>query len=105
MGFDPENVTKVVHACPPRNISQYFQEIGRAGRRGQPAVATLYYNSRNIAKNLPGMNDDMISYCKNNASCLRNQLLSVFGFEKDTSLIGCKCCSFCKENCTCEECV
>ena len=31
VGFDPENVTNIVHACPPRNISQYFQEIGRAG--------------------------------------------------------------------------
>lgn len=31
MGFDPENVTRVIHANPPRNISQYFQEVGRAG--------------------------------------------------------------------------
>ena len=37
MGFDPENVTHIIQACPPRNITQYFQEIGRAG---QPATAT-----------------------------------------------------------------
>ncbi|KAH3886485.1 hypothetical protein DPMN_010495 [Dreissena polymorpha] len=84
MGFDPENVTHIIHACPPRNITQYFQEIGRAGRRGQPATTTLYYSSRNIAKTLPGINDNIISYCKNESSCLRNQLLSVFGFQKDT---------------------
>ncbi|XP_021339507.1 uncharacterized protein LOC110440673, partial [Mizuhopecten yessoensis] len=54
MGFDPSNVTQVIHASPPRNVSQYLQEIGRAGRRGQTASATLYYNNRDIAKDLPG---------------------------------------------------
>lgn len=38
MGFDPSNVTQVIHTCPPRDLSQYFQEVGRAGRRGQRAV-------------------------------------------------------------------
>lgn len=36
MGFDPKNVTHIIHACPPRNMSQYLQEIWRAGRCGQP---------------------------------------------------------------------
>ncbi|KAH3774220.1 hypothetical protein DPMN_175595 [Dreissena polymorpha] len=100
MGFDPKIVTHIIHACPPRNITQYFQEIGRAGRRDQPATATLNYSSRNIAKKLPGINDNIISYCKNDASCLKSQLLSVFGFQKDTRIEDCKCCSFCRENCT-----
>ena len=38
MGFDPPCIDRVIHTCP-RNISQYLQEIGRAGRRGQPAEA------------------------------------------------------------------
>lgn len=62
MGFDPKNVTHVIHACP-------------------------------------------LNYCKTDSSCLRNQLLSVFGFKKDKSIIDCKCCSFCAENCICESCV
>jgi hypothetical protein len=37
MGFDPSNLMQVIHTCPPRDISQYFQEVVRAGRRGQPA--------------------------------------------------------------------
>ena len=32
LGFDPKNVTKIIHTCSPRDISQYLQEIGRAGR-------------------------------------------------------------------------
>lgn len=51
MGFDPKIVTKGIHTCPQRDLSQYFQEIGRAGRRGQPAQAILYYNNRDIARN------------------------------------------------------
>lgn len=105
MGFDPKNVTHVIHACSPRNVSQYLQEIGRAGRSGQTSHATLYYCNRDIGKNLPGINDDIINYCKTDSSCLRNQLLSVFGFKKDKSIIDCKCCSFCAENCICESCV
>ena len=105
MGFDPKNVTNIVHACPPRNVAQYFQEIGRAGRQGQLSKATLFYSARNIARNLPGINEDIISYCTNNTSCLRNELLSVFGYEKDTNIVGCTCCSFCKTNCTCIDCL
>lgn len=105
MGFDPKNVTHIIHACPPRNMSQYLQEIGRAGRCGQPSFATLFYSNRDIGKNLPGIKEDIINYCKNDSSCLRNQLLSVFGFEKKESIIDYKCCSFCAENCICESCV
>lgn len=105
MGLDPKNVTHIIHACPPRNMSQYLQEIGRADRCGQPSFATLFYSNRDIGKNLPGIKEDIINYCKNDSSCLRNQLLSVFGFEKKESIIDCKCCSFCDENCICESCV
>lgn len=97
MGFDPENVTHVVHSCPTRNISQYFQEVGRAGRRGQPSVASLYYSTRNIARNLPGITEDIIQYCKNDTSCLRNCIHSVFGFEKNSDIVNCKCCCICKK--------
>ncbi|CAG2216755.1 recQ [Mytilus edulis] len=103
MGFDPTCITRVIHASPPRSVSQYLQEIGRAGRRGQASEAILYYNKRDIAKNLPGISDDIISYC-NTESCLRTNLLSVFGYLKSSSLQGCACCCFCKKTCTCENC-
>jgi ATP-dependent DNA helicase RecQ len=62
LGFDPRNVTHVIHSCPPRNLSQYLQGIGRAGRQGQSSRAALHYSNRDIAKNLPGINDNIGLY-------------------------------------------
>lgn len=67
MGFDPKNVTHIIHACPPRNMSQYLQEIGRAGRCGQPSFATLFYSNRDIGNNLPGIKEDIIN-CSNSVT-------------------------------------
>ena len=95
MGFDPPSVTRVIHAKPPRDLSQYLQEIGRAGRRGQNATAILYYNNRDIAKNLPGIEEDIIEYCKNTDRCLRDLLLEPFGFQKSEDIVKEQCCSYC----------
>ena len=106
MRFDLCDVTKIILTCPPRNMTQCLQEIGRAGRRGQSACAVLYFNNKDIGRNLPGIKTDIIEYCKNDSNCLRNQLLSVFGFTKDMSKYAmlCKCCSICKEKCDCSFC-
>ncbi|KAJ8300059.1 hypothetical protein KUTeg_021578 [Tegillarca granosa] len=68
MGFDPPSIKHIIHMKPPRNLNNYFQEIGRAGRRGQISKATLYYCNADISKNLPGITDDIISYCKSDLS-------------------------------------
>lgn len=95
MGFDPPSVTRIIHAKPPRNLSQYLQEIGRAGRRGQNATAILYFNKSDIAKNLPGIQEDIIKYCKNTDQCLRELLLEPFGFKKSENIDKAQCCSYC----------
>lgn len=61
MKFDPRNVSRVVHTCPPRNALQYLQEIGRAGRQGHSSRATLYFGNRDIATNIPGIKEDIIT--------------------------------------------
>lgn len=43
MGVHKENVCQVIHETMPANISNYMQEIGRAGRDGKQAVAILLY--------------------------------------------------------------
>jgi ATP-dependent DNA helicase RecQ len=48
MGIDKPDTRFVVHAEPADSIDSYYQEIGRAGRDGKPALAVLVYRQEDL---------------------------------------------------------
>jgi ATP-dependent DNA helicase RecQ len=48
MGIDKPDVRFVVHADVSESLDAYYQEIGRAGRDGAPALAVLLYRSEDL---------------------------------------------------------
>ena len=44
MGINKADIRQVIHESLPSTVANYMQEIGRAGRDGQPALAILVYS-------------------------------------------------------------
>jgi ATP-dependent DNA helicase RecQ len=48
MGIDKPDVRFVAHASVPDSLDTYYQQIGRAGRDGEPARAVLFHRSQDL---------------------------------------------------------
>ena len=93
MGIDKSNVRFVAHLSLPSSIESYYQEIGRAGRDGNPAETLLLYGLNDLFQRRRFIESDgddyqhklrenkrldsLLAYCET-PICRKKALLSYF---------------------------
>jgi ATP-dependent DNA helicase RecQ len=104
MGIDKSNVRWVVHYSLPKNLENYYQEIGRAGRDGAKADTLLFYsyNDYMTLKDMIGQNgnaelqlaklDRMKEYA-DSLACRRRILLNYFSEDSSENCGNCDICA------------
>ncbi|HYP45006.1 MAG TPA: RecQ family ATP-dependent DNA helicase [Propionibacteriaceae bacterium] len=50
MGVDKPNIRFVLHHEAPESLDNYYQEVGRAGRDGHPAVGALFFRPEDLSQ-------------------------------------------------------
>ena len=59
MGIDKPDIRYVLHATIPASVEAYYQELGRAGRDGEPAEALMLYGIRDISRRRSLIDSDL----------------------------------------------
>jgi ATP-dependent DNA helicase RecQ len=113
MGIDRPDVRAVIHLGPPGSIEAYYQEVGRAGRDGAPALGLVLISARDlplrrallergagegsadaaVVEHKWSMFLELIRWAEG-GSCRHDAILRYFGDEAET-LAGCGRCDVC----------